>query len=139
MVREVGALLLPKLPDGWQRASLSFRSTYGVDTATFIVTDASGAENRTPTPTAALRKMRDLRGRMYVRDKGTWFTCTITLQPPDHVTAEYDYDTEPVFVPPLKPSAFELDLEFFPRSEEHRPAWLREKLGSTPPRSTTGG
>jgi len=128
LVREVGGMLQTKLPAGWQRANLSFRSTYGVDTATFIVTDSSGAEKRTPTPTAALRKMRELRNGMYEQDRGTWFTGTLVLEPPGKYQIEYDYDGEPTFVPPLKPSAFELDFEFFPRSEEHTPDWLRQKL-----------
>ncbi|MFS8098454.1 hypothetical protein LFM09_15085 [Lentzea alba] len=128
LVREVGGMLLAKLPAGWQRANLSFRSTYGVDTATFIVTDSSGTEQRTPTPTSALRKMRELRNGMYEQDRGTWFTSTLTLEPPGRYQIDYDYDGEPTFVPPLKPSAYELDFEFFPRSDEHTPDWLREKL-----------
>lgn len=135
LVREVGGMLLTKLPAGWQRANLSFRSTYGVDTATFIVTDSSGAEKRTPTPTAALRKLRELRNGMYEQDRGTWFTGTLVLEPPGKHQIEYDYDGEPTYVPPLTADIYALDFQHYPRSDEHTPDWLREKLAEAEPRA----
>ncbi|WP_086821051.1 hypothetical protein [Allokutzneria sp. NRRL B-24872] len=128
LLQEVGGLLVAAAPEGWRELELSFRSTVAVDTATFTCADASGERTRLAPPIKARRRLKALREGMYAPGTGAWFTARVTIQPPGRYEVEYDYDSEPLFVPPLTPETFALDHEYFPRSEEHIPEWLKHKL-----------
>lgn len=120
--------LVRAAPDGWARLDFSFRSTYSVDTATFEMTGADGRTTRLVTPMAVLCALGDLRTEMYQPGVGAWFTANLEIHPPCRYTIEFDYDSEPVFVPPLVPATFVEDLAAFPRDEAHIPGWLRERV-----------
>ncbi|MFD0852261.1 hypothetical protein ACFQ07_08510, partial [Actinomadura adrarensis] len=86
-------------------------------------------EARAATPPGqAVGMMDELRREMYREGKGAWFTARLDIGRDGRFSAEFDYDCEPEFTPPLTPSAFAKDLERFPRSEEHIPRWLKAKL-----------
>lgn len=118
-------------PDGWERLGFEFRATVGIDSVSFEVVDAAGAMRTATPPGQAVGKMDELRRAMYRRGKGAWFTARLEVERGGRFSAEFDYDGEPEFTPPLKPSAYALDLERFPRSEDHIPRWLRDKLRDT--------
>ncbi|WP_440902699.1 hypothetical protein [Actinosynnema sp.] len=128
IVHEVGGELVSAAPAGWRWLQLSFRSTIGVDTATFLCADESGERRRVVPPVRAMLLLKRLRGGMYAEGAGAWFTATVTVEPPGRYRVEYDYDSEPVFIPPLRGSAYALDLEHFPRAEGRIPEWLKRKL-----------
>ncbi|MFD0899849.1 antitoxin YezG family protein [Actinomadura sediminis] len=115
-------------PAGWERLGLDFRAIVGIDCASFEIIDAAG-ERRTATPPGhAVGKMDELRRVMYRRGKGAWFTARLRVERSGRFSAEFDYDGEPDFVPPLPPSAYAQDLDRFPRADEYIPGWLRDKL-----------
>ncbi|CNE17595.1 Uncharacterised protein [Mycobacterium tuberculosis] len=115
-------------PDGWERLDFEFRATVGIDSASFEVEDASGGRRTAIPPGQAIGRMDELRRVMYRSGKGAWFTARLQIERSGRFSAEFDYDGEPDFTPPLTPSAYALDLDRFPRSEAHIPAWLRAKL-----------
>ncbi|MFB4315410.1 hypothetical protein [Actinomadura sp. 21ATH] len=115
-------------PAGWERLGFEFRATIGIDSVSFEVVDAAGATRTATPPGQAVGKMDELRRAMYRRGKGAWFTARLRVERAGRFSAEFDYDGEPEFTPPLRASAYALDLERFPRSEEHIPGWLRDKL-----------
>lgn len=127
-LREIAALLTRQAPIGWQRLALVFRCTVSVSTATYLITNALGAEERSPAPSAVLRKMHELRTSMADEERGSWFTALLLVEPPGRYETYFDYDEEPDFVPPLLPAAWALDFARFPRSPEYTPEWLRKKL-----------
>ncbi len=128
LLQEVGGILLSAAPAGWQELRLSFRSTVGISTASFLVTAEDGGPVAAATPTAVMKVLKKLRAGMYEEDRGSWYTALVTVRPPGRYEVEYDYDGEPEFTPPLTAGAFALDQDYFPRSDEHVPAWLRAKL-----------
>ncbi|WP_395106980.1 hypothetical protein [Actinomadura sp. SCN-SB] len=115
-------------PHGWERLGFEFHATVGIDSASFEVRDASGETRPVMPPGQAIGKMDELRRVMYRRDKGAWFTARLEIERGGRFKAEFVYDKEPDFTPPLTGSAYALDLERFPRAEEHIPRWLRAKL-----------
>ncbi|WP_433326208.1 hypothetical protein [Spirillospora sp. CA-294931] len=115
-------------PFGWERLGFEFRATVGIDSVLFEVVDASGGMRTATPPGQAIGKMDELRRVMYRRGKGAWFTARLDIERSGRFSAEFDYDGEPEFTPPLTPSAYALDLERFPRSDENIPRWLRSML-----------
>ncbi|MFC6881125.1 MULTISPECIES: hypothetical protein [Actinomadura] len=120
-------------PAGWERLGFEFRATIGIDSASFEVVDAEGATRQAVPPGQAIGKMDELRRVMYRRGKGAWFTARLEVERSGRFSAEFDYDGEPEFTPPLTPSAYAIDLDRFPRSDEHTPDWLRDKLREAKP------
>ncbi|MBO2459689.1 hypothetical protein [Actinomadura violacea] len=115
-------------PAGWERLGFEFRATVGIDSASFEVEDADGERRKATPPGQAVGKMDELRRVMYRRGKGAWFTARLEVERSGRFSAEFDYDGEPEFTPPLTPSAYALDLDRFPRTDAHIPGWLRRKL-----------
>ncbi|QXJ25062.1 hypothetical protein AGRA3207_006503 [Actinomadura graeca] len=115
-------------PAGWERLGFEFRATVGIDSASFEVQGADGRRRKAMPPGQAVGRMDELRRVMYRRGKGAWFTARLEVERSGRFSAEFDYEGEPEFTPPLTPSAYALDLDRFPRTDEHIPEWLREKL-----------
>ncbi|GAA2458415.1 hypothetical protein GCM10010191_92930 [Actinomadura vinacea] len=122
-------------PLGWARLGFEFRATVGIDTVSFKVVNAGGEARAAMPPGRAVGKMDELRRAMYRRGKGAWFTARLVIERDGPFSAEFDYNGEPDFSPPLTPAAYVQDLERFPRSDEHIPGWLRDKLDAGAPRS----
>lgn len=118
-------ILVDRAPEGWKKLEYTMRSTIGTDNVQLLV-DFEGKDTETiSSPIAAVDVMYDLRGAMYQEGRGTWFTAKVTIHRSLAYETEFDYDSEPAFVPPLCPGSFAQDLEYFPRDEEHVPHWLR--------------
>ncbi|MDL4771399.1 MULTISPECIES: hypothetical protein [Thermomonosporaceae] len=115
-------------PFGWERLGFEFRATVGIDSASFEVVDSEGGMRQAFPPGHAIGKMDELRRVMYRRGKGAWFTARLDIERSGRFSAEFDYDGEPDFTPALDPAAYVIDLDRFPRSDDHIPAWLRAKL-----------
>lgn len=115
-------------PAGWQRLRFAFYATVGIDSASFETVGMDGRTQTSMPPGHAMRHMDELRSAMYRPDKGAWFTARLNVERSGRYSVEFDYDNEPDFTPPLTGSAYALDLDAFPRSREHTPSWLREKL-----------
>ncbi|GLW62820.1 hypothetical protein Arub01_10640 [Actinomadura rubrobrunea] len=117
-------------PHGWEHMEFVFRATVGIDSSTLQVVDADGDVRPTTVPGQAADKMDDLRRLMYREGEGAWFTARLRVERSGRFSAEFDYDGEPDFHPPLTADAYALDLERFPRSAEHVPDWLRARLAA---------
>ncbi|MBW8483552.1 hypothetical protein [Actinomadura parmotrematis] len=115
-------------PFGWERLGFEFHATVGIDSVLFEIEDSTGAVRTSMPPGQALGKMDELRRVMYRGDKGAWFTARLDVERSGRFSAEFDFDAEPAFTPPLTADAYRRDLERFPRAAEHVPAWLRERL-----------
>jgi hypothetical protein len=92
--------------------------------------DAAGETRAAMPPGHAVGLMDELRREMYRVGKGAWFTARLNIERDGRFSAEFDYDGEPEFSPPLTASAYALDLKRFPRADEHIPRWLRDKLNT---------
>ncbi|ADH66893.1 hypothetical protein [Nocardiopsis dassonvillei] len=73
--------------------------------------------------------VRNLRAGMYRPDRGAWFGLRYTVDL-DGSRVEADHDSEPAF--DMAPLDFDyaLDQAYYPRSGEHVPAWLAERLAA---------
>jgi len=115
-------------PPGWRRLTLVFRATVGIDSASLEMVCMDGTVRRLVPPGRAVRHMDELRAATYREDRGAWFTARLEVERSGRFNVEFDYENEPDFNPPLTASAYLLDLARFPRSEEHTPDWLKNKL-----------
>ena len=59
---------------------------------------------------------------------GAWFTATASLDREGRISFDFDYDSEPQFVPPISVGHYLEEWEQFPRDEARTPAWLAERL-----------
>lgn len=71
---------------------------------------------------------RGIRERLYEPGKGAWYTAVCTVTSSGAISFDLDHDNEPQWDIDVVPGTYAEDLEMFPRDEEHRPAWLQEKL-----------
>jgi hypothetical protein len=131
VVQEVAGVMLSVAPAGWRKVELIYRSTVAVDAAEILAT-TTGESQRIPVPMKVSSRMSSLREGMYEQDRGSWFTARLVLEPGKY-QIEYDYDGEPTYVPPLTAGTYALDFQHYPRSDEHTPDWLREKLAEAEP------
>ncbi|REE99291.1 hypothetical protein [Thermomonospora umbrina] len=115
-------------PPGWRRLTFAFYATVGIDSASLEAVCMDGGTRTLVPPGRAMRYMDELRTATYRRDKGAWFTARLDIERSGRYSVEFDYEGEPDFTPPLTASSYALDLDRFPRSNEHTPAWLRDKL-----------
>ncbi|TDQ53752.1 hypothetical protein EV190_103203 [Actinorugispora endophytica] len=79
-------------------------------------------------PSEILEKLDELRNGMYTPKKGTWFSARYVITRPGNYRIDYNYDEEPAFTIPPVAGSYKLDLQHFPRDDEHIPDWLRRKL-----------
>ena len=87
-----------------------------------------GRYNSVEIPIEATLALRKLRSASYRDGVGTWFGVVAQALPDGRFTTEYDYDNEPTWPHPIDPVTYVNDLKKFPREEQHRPAWLKQKV-----------
>lgn len=87
-----------------------------------------GRFNAVRTPAEATIALEDLRSASYRDGVGTWYTVVAQVDADGRFTAKYDYDHEPSWPHPIDPVTYVNDLEAFPRDEEHRPDWLKQRV-----------
>ena len=89
------------------------------------------------SPSGVMQQMAELREGMYQEGKGSWFTANLVIKRPGRYSIDYDYDNQPDFFPPLNAHLYALDFDYFSRTPENTPAWLKRKLdkaaGDEPP------
>ncbi|WP_150243311.1 hypothetical protein [Nocardiopsis quinghaiensis] len=69
-----------------------------------------------------------LRTGMYQSGKGTWFTARLTVSESREIGAHFDHDAPPEFDFEPDPRSFHQDIRCFPRSSDHLPDWLLDRL-----------
>lgn len=125
---ELGKACLSVVEPDWSEVVLQYTAVTGHESAELVRRASDGSGISVEVPDSALEEARRLRNGMYKQDTGTWFSMRYTITPPGSYGVDFVYDTEPEFTSPVSPTAFEQELERFPRNEEHTPDWLREKL-----------
>jgi hypothetical protein len=128
VIRSVGAILLGAAPEPWQELRVTFWITVGVESAEFKVVGSDGQSTTIQPPRSARRQMAELRSGMHREGKGSWFTATYVIKPPGRYSIDFDYDGQPDFFPPLNAGLYALDFDYFPRTPENTPDWLKQKL-----------
>jgi len=125
---ELGQACLSAVEPDWSEVVLQYTAVTGHESAELVRRASDGSSISVEVPDSALEEARRLRNGMYKQDTGTWFSMRYTITPPGSYGVDFVYDTEPEFTAPVPPTAFEQDLERFPRSDEHTPEWLGRVL-----------
>lgn len=124
----IGRALVEAAPSGWNELRYEFRATIQIDGDRFESVASDGMAARISAPFSVMELFAELRSAMYRPGVGTWFTARYVVNRLGDYKFDFDYDSEPDFNPQLTPGAFALDLEYFPRDDEHMPEWLREMV-----------
>jgi len=135
IIEELSALLPERVRGEWARLVLTSSDLSMYGESQLKVQRSDGSWGTAPSPRAKSKLLMELRKVMYRPGVGTWFSTTWTLTKDDagQVSADvsFNYDEEPDWDPlmsPIDPGLYGIDLEDFPRDDEHIPGWLRERL-----------
>jgi len=80
-------------------------------------------------PPEADRLLNKLRTGMYQHDQGTWFRANFRIEESGEIGIEFDQKNPPGFDQDIDPRCYLWDVHRFPRSSDHIPDWLLERLG----------
>ncbi len=127
-LRRMALSLLGATVGEWRELNFYYRGIVDISTARFEVVRKDGSRERISPPEEACEVMDDLRVNMLIPGKGTWYSSSFVLEYPNYYHISYDYDNEPEFAFSPSSASYALDLQYFPRDEEHIPDWLRQKL-----------
>ncbi len=129
MQQVIGVEFLRTAPrEGWERGVITFRQVGKTYEARVEALSADG-EYVGGRPTLAMTTaFRELRRAFAQPGKGTWLTAVATITPDGHVSIDLDYDGEPQWRTPTALGHYLEEWEQHPRSPEHTPAWLAERL-----------
>ncbi|WP_435105276.1 hypothetical protein [Nocardiopsis synnemataformans] len=140
LLRRIGTDLLRAAPDDWVKLRLVYSGLGACETALFEVMFEGGRSSGWIPPLSTLERLREIRAGMYAEGTGTWYTAYYEIDRPASYRIRYDYENEPHFDEPRDDASYLLDLEHFPRDDEHVPAWLRDRLqGDRVPEAQDGG
>ncbi|RKR73186.1 hypothetical protein [Frondihabitans australicus] len=140
--RRVAETLVGSL-DGtdWAEAGLFWAEIDGRVLARVETIDRAGQTRDHALPEALSAEAHDLRERMAVADKGTWFSVALTVAATGDLTWRFNYDRR-VYDNPASPfaagpdgavpddEAYGRDVAAHPRDERHTPLWLRQGAAS---------
>lgn len=79
-------------------------------------------------PPEADKLLNKLRTGMYQRGKGTWFRAGFRIKESREIGLEFDQKNPPDFAQDIDPRCYLWDVRRFPRSSDHIPDWLLERL-----------
>ena len=120
--------LIELAPDDWRRIDLKVRMTVGACAMDLTILRKNGGfPLREPTPDI-VEFCAELRSLMYRPDEGTWVGMRFMMDPPNTFWVNYNRKYDPLWNPPLSGEEWAQDLAVFPRSDEHVPGWLRDRL-----------
>ncbi len=114
--------------DGWTTGVVTYRQVGNAFQAEATAMDPTGQHIGGSTTTPMVMAFRDLRGAFARPDTGTWFTAVLTITPAGEMSFDFDYDTEPAWHAPKSVGHYLEEWGQYPRSPEHTPAWLAERL-----------
>jgi hypothetical protein len=139
LTRQVGRALLTVAPPEWIQIHAEYRSAGRHIEVDVFVTGQDGTPHPMRPPMEVVDGLGRLRQGMYRPGRGTWLSAVYLLEPPSSFSVEFEPDVEPRWrrLPP--PIGFQDELRFFPRAEEHIPAWLRQRAGLAPAAPTPLG
>lgn len=127
--QQIGQGLVAAAPPGWVELRMTQVQVGKAGQTLHRAVLTSGEEHgRWSTAMDVGEAMYELRRLTYQPGKGAWYTAVVTVTSSGSISFDFDYDGEPEWDIEVVPESYVEDLEMFPRDEEHRPAWLREKL-----------
>lgn len=133
LIREIHDLL----PGGVAEAVLDARCLVGYERVRLILTGADGRQWTTPDRRldALVRRLRE---GMYRPGAGTWFGFRL-VRTAERFHYTFEFEREPEFDMPPLDFSYALDQAYFPRTEEHVPDWLADRLAGARSQDRTPG
>ncbi|CAM3957138.1 hypothetical protein [Janibacter anophelis] len=126
LITEVARSLVAVAPEGWTGIDYTTHMLRGQQQARLWI-DTSEGRKGAFSGDDTMPLMRELRAAMYEPGKGTFYTANFVVTAADgSVRTDFEYDAEPDW--DMVPGQYLVDLEAFPRDEEHRPEWLRARI-----------
>lgn len=127
---EIARLVAEVPATGWTSLKFGMKCVGNVQGGLIFV-DRNGVEEREFPPRPSYRRVRELRDIMYREGHGTWFAMAVEVENDGHLHASYNYDYEPEWEVPIGDDEYVTDLERYPRTADHTPQWLRDKLATS--------
>jgi hypothetical protein len=124
----VGRGVASLAPAGWQRITIEFSGLVDMASSSVEIIHSDGRSEYTELPLQASFEMNKLRGGMYEKGKGTWFSARFVIEQSGDFAVDYNYDEEPPFPFELDPERYANDYRYYPRDWDKIPDWLRRKL-----------
>ncbi|WDZ91585.1 immunity protein YezG family protein [Nocardiopsis sp. HUAS JQ3] len=128
ILQKIGILILDEVGDDWEEIAVKYSALSTTSTTRTRIRSADGETRKGDIPIEASSLFNELRTGMHEDGKGTWYTAEYTITKPGRFSVDFDYDSEPEFAFEVDPRTYYEDVEYFPRSFENLPEWLREKL-----------
>jgi hypothetical protein len=127
-VERIGRALSYAAQPGWIRLDLRARVTVDQDEMTVAAVRPDGSIPSGPPSPDARGAVLDLRRQMYAPSRGAWLSVRITVEPPNQLQLNVNYNDDPLWSRPVPGSAYRRDLQAFPRPPHLVSGWLRSKL-----------
>jgi hypothetical protein len=126
-LRPVLTAISEAVPEGWRRIIVRLWGSIAAYQTEISVTMADGSTPSVELPPLTMQ-LAKLRRSMYELDRGTWLSARIDWTIRQEPRISFNYDDDPSWWPDLPAIVFAQDLNAYPRSDEHVPTWLRQKL-----------
>jgi len=123
----ISRILIAGMPPGAERVVLTAEVISTVTRAVYLAVYPNGEQARfSPGRPVDDESLDALRDAMYRDDVGTWFGLQFVQLADGRSTAQFNHDHDPQL--PATANDWRLDLDVYPRSEQHVPSWLAVKL-----------
>lgn len=132
IVAGIGQAVAALVPPGWRQLRVEHRAMGRHLETDVSVAGPDGVSRPLPPSPEVVRLLGTLRTGMYLPGQGTWLAAVLLFDAVQGASVDFTLDREPRWrrVPP--PIGFADELRFFPRAEQHIPAWLRARAGLPP-------
>ena len=126
-IEAISRILLAGMPPGTERVVLTADVISTETRAVYLAVYPNGEQAKfspgRPVDDEALDALRDA---MYRDDVGTWFGMQFVQLADGRSSVQFNHDHDPQLV--ATADDWRLDLDVYPRSSEHVPAWLAARL-----------
>ncbi|WP_406638280.1 hypothetical protein [Amycolatopsis sp. WGS_07] len=132
LLNEIATALAAAAPEGWQRIVFDFMTLGRHANLACGARMADGSTQQVSVARELSKPLAQLRRGKYVQGRGTWYTLSLTIDPPLTYQASFNEDDEPAFHTPPRPEDYALDQERYPRDEDYLPLWFSARLPDSP-------
>lgn len=128
LAREAVELVADAAPITWQRLILRYRATVSLYQCEVTAHLADGTTAAVDIPYEVHGTIAELRSLTAVPGQGAWFSAEISADRAGQVSTSFNYTEDPDWPEGIPATIFSRDLDFYPRTDDAIPDWLREKL-----------
>jgi len=135
LTRQIGQLLFTDRPAGAEQVVYQARAVFAHGESSCVAKFADGNTRTVVVPAGVESLTEQVRAAMALPGGGTWFSMKLTMSFWDRARDigasadfSFDYDLEPSWERPVRPSAYVRDLQDYPRDEDHMPEWLLARV-----------